>query len=220
MQRRGGNRRWVLTWQSQWNPRGLCSCKPAQCLLEAWPAKQEAQSKRLVLETANRVTQSPDTVHPIPSAARHPLAQLKHLQKVSPTQSPPDTHSGSPPDPWSCLLSHGCGWWQSSPSPHADEGTGWAAEEGKHVHMGKGGKKGAAAPHTYTCTHTPCYEIFSREVLESWTCRQTFPSSWRSVEGKVNFYLLWVLEKSLFQSCSNPSVSPETYSKLTTFFLS
>lgn len=86
--------------------------------------------------------------------------------------------------------------------------------------MGKGGKKGAAAPHMYTCTHMPCYQIFLREVLESWTCRQIFPSSWRSVGGKVNFCLLWALEKSPFHYCSNHSVSPETCSKLTTFFLS
>lgn len=46
MQRRGGNRMWVLTWQSQWNPHGLCSCKPAQCLLEAWPAKQKHRQSK------------------------------------------------------------------------------------------------------------------------------------------------------------------------------
>lgn len=189
--------------------------------IRSMTCQREAQSRRLVTGIANRGTQSPGHCSLIPSAASHPLAQvwLGHLQKVSPTQFRHDTHSWSPPDPWSCLLSHGCGWWRSSPSPHADGGTGWAAGERKHVHMGKGGKKGASAPHMYTCTHTPCYQIFSREVLESWTCRQIFSSSWRSVEGKVNFCLLWALEKSPFQFCSNLSVSPEPCSKLTTFFL-
>lgn len=38
---------------------------------------------------------------------------------------------------------------------------------------GKGRREGGAAP-TYTCIHPSCNHVFSREVLESWTCRQIF----------------------------------------------
>lgn len=38
---------------------------------------------------------------------------------------------------------------------------------------GKGRREGGAAP-TYTCIHPSCNHVFSREGLESWTCRQIF----------------------------------------------